>query len=82
MRTFYVQTGENGIKIRVCTDCRKKFCQDKYVYTNHIPPFCDGGDLVTHIFQTEDELLAYIESNTKEKGIVLKRNYYGITARK
>lgn len=29
-----------------------------------------------------DKLNEYIESNTKEKGIVLKRNYYGITARK
>ena len=24
----------------------------------------------------------YIKENTKQKGIVLKRNYYGITARK
>lgn len=29
-----------------------------------------------------EKLNEYIESNTKEKGIVLKRNYYGITARK
>ena len=64
MRTFYVK--EYGKKIKVCMECRKEFCKDKYVYTNHIPPFCDGGDLVSHCFKTEKELLEYIQSNTKD----------------
>jgi hypothetical protein len=67
MRTFYVQ--ENGIKIRVCPECRRAFCRDKYVFTNHIPAFYDGGDLISHCFYTEEELLDYITSNTKENYI-------------
>lgn len=62
MRTFYVE--ENDIKIRVCLECRKAFCSDKHVFTNHIPAFCDGGDLVSHCFNTEEELLDYILSST------------------
>ena len=64
MRTFYVK--ENETKIRVCLDCRKAFCRDKYVYTNHIPTFCDGGDLVSHCFETEEQLLNHVISNTKD----------------
>lgn len=64
MRTFYVE--ENGIKIRVCPECRSAFCRDEYVYTNHIPPYCDGGDLISRCFATENELLKYITSNTKD----------------
>lgn len=67
MRTFYVE--ENGIKIRVCTECRGSFCRDKYVYTNHIPSFCDGGDLISRCFNNEENLLEYILSNTKEEYI-------------
>lgn len=67
MRTFYVE--EYGKKIKVCMECRKIFCRDKYVYTNHIPPFCDGGDLVSHCFKTEKELLEYILSNTDDNYI-------------
>lgn len=64
MRTFYVQ--EKGIKIRVCSDCRSAFWRDKYIFTNHIPAFCDGGDLVSHCFNTEEELLDHIVSKTRE----------------
>ena len=35
-----------------------------------------------HINLDFDKLNEYIDENTTEKGIVLKRNYYGITARK
>lgn len=64
MRTFYVQ--ENKTKIRVCPDCHRAFCRDKYIFTNHIPAFCDGGDLVSHCFNTEEELLDHITSETRE----------------
>lgn len=40
MRTYYVE--KNGEKTRVCRECRNKFCKGKFVYTNHIPDFCDG----------------------------------------
>lgn len=72
MRTFYVE--ENGIKIRVCSECRRAFCIDKYVYTNHIPAFCDGGDLISHCFDTEKELLDYVLSNTTDKYICCMDN--------
>lgn len=64
MRTFYVQ--EKGIKIRVCPECRSAFCRDKFIFTNHIPEFCTGGDQVSHCFETEDQLLNHILSETKE----------------
>ena len=67
MRIFYVQ--ENKTKIRVCPDCHRALCRDKYIFTNHIPAFCDGGDLVSHCFETEEELLDYITSNTKDNYI-------------
>lgn len=67
MRTFYVQ--EKGIKIRVCPECRAAFCRDKFVYTNHIPLFCDGGDLITHCFETEEQLLEHILLETEKRYI-------------
>ena len=72
MRTFYVQ--EKGIKIRVCPECRKAFCREKFIYTNHIPSFCDGGDLITHCFETEEQLLNHILSETEERHIN-RKNY-------
>lgn len=64
MRIFYAQ--ENKMKIRVCPDCHRAFCKDKYIFTNHIPAFCDGGELVSHCFETEEQLLEHILSETKE----------------
>ena len=64
MRTYYVE--ENGIKIRVCQDCRRIFCSDKHVFTNHIPTFCAGGDLISRCFKTETELLDYILTSTTD----------------
>ena len=64
MRTFYVQT--SSAKIRVCPECRRAFCRDKYIFTNRIPAFCDGGDLISHCFETEEQLLEHILSETKE----------------
>ena len=72
MGTFYVK--ENGIQIRVCLECRKIFCHDKHVFTNHIPVFCDGGDLVSHCFDTEEELLEYILSSTRDGYIACMSN--------
>ena len=67
MRTFYVE--ENSIKTRVCLDCRKKLCHGKHIFTNHIPPFCDGGDIISRCFNTEKELLNYILSSTRNNNI-------------
>lgn len=67
MRTFYVE--ENGKRTIVCIECRNEFCKDKFVYTNHIPDFCDGGNLVSHCFKTEEELLQYVTSSTDENSI-------------
>lgn len=67
MRTFYVE--ENGTKTRVCLDCRKELCHGKHVFTNDIPAFCDGGDLISRCFSTEKELLDYIFSSTRDYNI-------------
>lgn len=72
MRTFYVE--DSGIKIRVCLECRSKYCRDKNVYTDHIPPFCDGGDLISHVFKTKEELLQYIVSSTTNNNICCMEN--------
>jgi hypothetical protein len=68
--TFYIQE-ENGNKIKVCMRCRKSYCENKkYTFMNHIPNFFDGGVCTTICFNTEEELLKYIEDNTKENYIV------------
>lgn len=64
MRTYYIKT--SSAKIRVCPECRTAYCRDKYVYTNHIPAFCDGGNLVSYCFNTEEELLDHITLETRE----------------
>lgn len=62
MRTFYIQ--ENGIKKCVCNDCRENLRKGKIWYTNYIPSFCDGGDVVTRIFDSIEQLNEYVNSKT------------------
>ena len=47
-----------------------------------IPSGLNVYDTPHYKFLDFDKLNEYIDENTTEKGIVLKRNYYGITARK
>lgn len=73
MRTFYVES--QGLKTRVCTQCRSKLCQGQHVFTNYIPLFCAGEDLVSHCFSTELQLLRFINSNTKFINSNTKEDY-------
>lgn len=71
MRTFYIQYSKNdNDKKCVCAKCRRKEAIVKpYRYTNDIPMFCDGGDLITHLFNTKEDLLQYILDNTDDGDI-------------
>ena len=68
MRTLYVE--EKGKRTRVCWKCRNKLSQGKYTFTNHIPPICDGGDLVTRIFENEQQLKDFVLSRADKDQIV------------
>ena len=63
--TFYIL--ENGEKTRVCKKCRKSFIDNrKYVFVNYVPGYCDGCDSIARSFNTEEELLEYINANTED----------------
>ncbi len=64
----YFKTREDLIKFLLKVPILDNFSEENLT--------CEKVDLD---FEKLDE---YIKANTKEKGIVLKRNYYGITARK
>lgn len=61
-RTFYVK--ENGIKRCVCEQCRNDLRNGKIWFTDHIPAFVDGADLLTIIFNSIEELTKHIVSET------------------
>lgn len=67
MRTFYVEN--KGEKTLVCNECRKETTYGKISYTNYIPTFVDGGDIVTKIFETKQELKDFILKDTDEEDI-------------
>lgn len=67
MRTFYIQysNNENDRKC-CCQECWHREAHKKpHMYTNHIPTFCDGGDLITRLFDTKEELFCWIVNNIK-----------------
>lgn len=68
MRTFYIE--EKGKRTCVCLKCRKRLSAGKYAFTNHIPAFCDGGDLVTRIFENEQQLKDFVLSRADKDQIV------------
>lgn len=71
MRTFYIQYSKNdNDKKCVCTECwRKEAIVKPYRYTNEIPISCDGGNLITRLFDTKEDLLQYILDNTEDGDI-------------
>ena len=70
-RTMYIQYSNNeNDKKCTCLKCwREQAVIKPYRYTNHIPDFCDGGNLITILFDTKEDLLKYILQNTKDNKI-------------
>jgi hypothetical protein len=73
MRTFFIE--EKGERKCVCLDCRKSLCKGKIWYTNHIPTFCDGGNLVTKIFESVADLADFILKKTDADDIATFGDY-------
>ena len=73
MRTFFIE--DKGEKKRVCLDCRKNLRKGKIWYTNYIPTFCDGGDLITRIFDSIEDLTDFVLSKTDNDDIVTFSDY-------
>ena len=47
-----------------CNNCRDSQLQDNLVlFVNDIPPYCDGGTYTYRIFDTEEELLEWLQQN-------------------
>ena len=71
MRTLYIQYSKNDNDRKcTCLECwRKEVIVKPYRYTNEIPMSCDGGDLITHLFNTKEDLLQYILDNTDDGDI-------------
>ena len=71
MRTFYIQYSKNdNDKKCVCAECwRKEAIVKPYRYTNEIPMSCDGGDFITRLFNTKEDLLQYVLDDTDDGDI-------------
>lgn len=80
MRTLFIEEKEK--RTCVCLDCRNKLSKGKIYYTNHIPAFCDGGNLVTRIFDSVDELKQFVLNQADEKEIVTFDDYTIVEVRK
>lgn len=67
MRNYYVQFEENkATKREACPECWKRFGRvTNYRFTNHIPAFCDGGDLVTIQYNDKNKLIDYLNKRYK-----------------
>ena len=65
MRTFFVQnSNDESSKKCCCRECLNKEAAKKpHRYTNHIPSFCDGGDLIIRLFDTKEELIEWLKDN-------------------
>lgn len=73
MRTFFIE--EKGKRKCVCLDCIKNLRKGKIWYVNYIPTFCDGGDLVTRIFESVAELTNYVLEKTDADYIATFEDY-------
>lgn len=80
MRTLFVE--EKGKRTCVCLDCRKKWIKDRFWYINHIPPMCDGGNLVARVFDSLEELQKFVVNNTAENDIATFSDYNIVDVRK
>lgn len=69
MRTFWVQcSSDNKDQKCCCPKCWSEQAELKpHRYTNHIPTFCDGGDLITRLFDTKEELISWLRENLNIK---------------
>lgn len=78
MRTMYIQYSKNDNDRKcTCLECwRKEAIVKPYRYTNEIPMSCDGGDLITHLFNTKEDLLQYILDNTDDGDIACMDDDY------
>lgn len=67
MRNYFVQFEENtATKREACPECWRRFGKvTKYRFTNHIPAFCDGGELVTMMYEDKDKLIDYLNRRYK-----------------
>ena len=68
MRTMYIQYSKNDNDRKcTCLECwRKEAIVKPYRYTNEIPMSCDGGDFITRVFNTKEDLLQYVLDNTDD----------------
>lgn len=80
MRTFFIE--EKGERKCVCLDCRNNLRKGKIWYTNHIPTFCDGGDLITRIFDSIEDLTDFVLSKTDNDDIATFSDYTIVYVRK
>lgn len=64
MRTFYIQYSmDRRDRKCVCLECLgKESVKKPYKFVNHIPTFCDGGDLIVRLFDTKEELIEWIKN--------------------
>ena len=71
MRTMYIQYSKNDNDRKcTCLECwRKEAIVKPYRYTNEIPMSCDGGDFITRVFNTKEDLLQYVLDNTDDGDI-------------
>ena len=71
MRTLYIQYSKNDNDRKcTCLECwRKEAIVKPYRYTNEIPMSCDGGDFITRVFNTKEDLLQYVLDNTDDGDI-------------
>lgn len=76
MRTLYIQYSKNDNDRKcTCLECwRKEALVKPYRYTNEIPMSCDGGDLITHLFNAKEDLLQYILDNTDDGDVACMDN--------
>jgi hypothetical protein len=73
MRTLYIQytNDESDIKC-CCPECWQKEAQTKpHRYTNHIPAFCEGGRLITRLFDTKEDLIGWLKNTFANENDVL-----------
>lgn len=62
MRTFYIQYSDNDNDRKCCCSVCKcnEIISKPYKFTNYIPDFVDGGNLITRLFDTKDDLVKWL----------------------
>lgn len=68
--TYYYQEGnDKTTRKRKCRYCKIPL-SGEYRYANHIPAFVEGGNYITYVFDSKDDLTKFILENTREEFIV------------